>query len=189
MHDCLPCKSNSVTAVASPEDSLAQTQDKQQNLAAPTSETDAREKTQAAAADQSDFRMSMEEHESTVSQAHGDSFADKATADTTTSAGQPVRDSGYRVAVPDSPDFSPEPAGDLSSNVAGEQHVPATISDVPRSRAETQEIEGPVVSEVQAISARWLSITDLLIARTRRCPKAQLDLRTLREPPSLLPCL
>ncbi|KAB5547228.1 hypothetical protein GE09DRAFT_203936 [Coniochaeta sp. 2T2.1] len=67
-----------------------------------------------------------------------------------------VQDSVDHVTIPDSPEFSPEPAGDdLSDATGGVEHqaedhiVPATISDVPHSRAETQEIEGPATSEPQ----------------------------------------
>jgi len=64
-------------------------------------------------------------------------------------------DSADHVAMSDSPEFSPEPAGDRSSNTdgyvqpqSGERAVPATISDVPQLRDEQQEIEGPVTGEV-----------------------------------------
>ncbi|KAB5560027.1 hypothetical protein GE09DRAFT_1220691 [Coniochaeta sp. 2T2.1] len=67
-----------------------------------------------------------------------------------------VRDSVDHVTIPDSPEFSPELAGDDLSDATGgvepqaeDQAVPTTISDVPQSRADTQEIEGPATSEPQ----------------------------------------
>lgn len=75
---------------------------------------------------------------------------------------EPVaKDSVDHVAIPDSPDFSPEPANGNSANGAAyveaqisEQPVPATISDVPQSRGEHdehEEIEGAVTGEVLQI--------------------------------------
>jgi hypothetical protein len=110
----------------------------------------------------------MEEQASDTAQASDSSMDDGAA-----NAGQPVEEHGSgsdehvdgaaegsvrHVAIHDSPEFSPEPADDPSSNAAGyladqigEQPVPATISDVPQSRDDTQEVEGgPVNSEVQA---------------------------------------
>lgn len=63
----------------------------------------------------------------------------------------PEESLGHAVML-DSPEFSPEPADSgagLPEPQIGEQSVPATISDVPRSRDGTQEIEGPATSEVQ----------------------------------------
>lgn len=72
--------------------------------------------------------------------------------DSNKSADAVPEDSADPAVVLDSPEFSPEPADSgagLPEPQIGEQSVPATISDVPRSRDGTQEIEGPATSEVQ----------------------------------------
>lgn len=122
-----------------------------------------------------------------------DSFLDR--AGSSEPAGAIANDSLNHVAVPDSPEFSPEPADGPTSDAAGhlaaqagELAAPATISDVPRSRDDTQEIEGPVKSEVQARFAQCPFQTDHVTAQPRRCsPQASHELRTLRKPPPLLP--
>ncbi|OIW30861.1 hypothetical protein CONLIGDRAFT_293095 [Coniochaeta ligniaria NRRL 30616] len=103
----------------------------------------------------------------TVIEQAPDSSMDNATTElpTTSASGQPAQeaqsdsykpaeamatDSADHVDIPDSPEFSPEPAGNAAGHIdaqIGEQSVPATISDVTRSRDDIQEIEVAVASE------------------------------------------
>lgn len=76
--------------------------------------------------------------------------------DSNKSADAVPEDSADPAVVLDSPEFSPEPADSgagLPEPQIGEQSVPATISDVPRSRDGTQEIEGPATSEDKSAAA------------------------------------
>lgn len=120
-----------------------------------------------------------------------DSSMDRATTEASTSSASPLvqedrtgphepadaaaQDSTDHVAIPDSPQFSPAPADDPASDAAGDiaaqlggLSVPATISDVTRSRDDTQEIEGPFKREVQAHTAKFPFVADQEIAQPRR---------------------
>lgn len=150
--------------------------DKAQEIASPSAATDSQSLFTASPQQVEDPHMT--DQVSAVKQALASSMDDTTTELPTSHASQPVQeilsisyepaevtatDSADRVTtpIPDSPEFSPEPAGKAVGHVEaqkGSEPVPATISDVPRSRDDTQEIEGPAASEVQAHPARFTSL-------------------------------